>query len=74
METPIQEIYSQYEKYRSCKTKEEHADKFLAWFLTYKEQNLEKEKEVIIEAFEFGNGQLCKSSGEHYFEENFKLK
>ena len=54
METPIEIIYAQYERFRGFKTKEEHENQFLAWFLTYKEQNLKQEKAVIIEAYNEG--------------------
>jgi hypothetical protein len=48
MKTPVELIYDKYEEFRSCKTAKEHGDKFLAWFLTYKEQNKENEKQTII--------------------------
>lgn len=75
----IDEIYNKYEQFRHCKTKEEHADKFLAWFLTYKEQNKEKHKQEIIEAFRKGReaGAIFKSQkdseglAEQYFNNIF---
>lgn len=78
MKTPMEEVYSQYEKFRGSKTKEEHANKFLAWFLAYKEQNLKKEEQVIIEANYKGlikaqdDFPLADLQAEQYYTETFK--
>ncbi len=66
MKTVVERIYDQYEKWRSLPTKEEHARHFLAWFVTYKEENLAKDKEASKKMYteqdlhEIVNDAICK--------------
>ena len=55
--TPLQKMYEKYEEFRSCKTAEEHANKFLAWMLTQKEVNLQQEKMEFNIAFNAGSNE-----------------
>ncbi len=72
--TAVEDIYGQYEKWRSLPTKEEHAQHFLAWFLAYKEENLEKEEQQIIEAWDDGWDAMVNSGfdvGKDYFKNKY---
>jgi hypothetical protein len=68
MKTPMQELIEEYQRLR------EDGDNDMRTVIYLAEEMLEKEKEVIVNAYETGDKYKTEIPGEQYYNETFNTK